>query len=145
VRAAALLADIYSSTNRLQLGLQFSRRAYDAARQSKDGDDGAVAPFQGRLGIIEYQTGHINAAIADMKNANTVLETSFGDHDPQTQIVRFYLASALCDQGKNREAEKLAETLTSEVLARNSIDKQNWPQRLQALQARVALGSKRGK
>jgi eukaryotic-like serine/threonine-protein kinase len=69
------------------------------------------------VAILEYRTGDLNHAVADLRVAHEAIARVLEKDVPQAQIIDFYFASALNDSGQTEEASSLAQGLRPEVLA----------------------------
>jgi non-specific serine/threonine protein kinase len=102
----------------------------------------AALETEASLASTEYLTGHSAHALPHLQAAHDKLASASGPNAPATQLAAYYLALALCDSGQTDKAAGLAASLRPELLA--SADASgSWPERVEALQGQMLIGTGR--
>jgi eukaryotic-like serine/threonine-protein kinase len=128
------LADLYARQERWPEAVQSLGEAYRIFR-ARTGEHGqSTLLIGGNLGIVQYRTGHFQAAVDTLTPIYADLLGQLGASSPQAQIIAYYLASALESRGRRDEAARLIVDLQPSDLA-NAEPRDDWPSKLQSLRA----------
>jgi eukaryotic-like serine/threonine-protein kinase len=141
--ALSQLADLYAMRGEFDRALAPAREAFDIVRKRSGERGQATLLARANLGVIEFESGQLQAAIGTLSEARAGLAALLGDKSPQAQGPNFYLAFALSNSGRHEEALALAERIDPAALVSVTIGGVDWAPRLQALKGRILVGQGR--
>jgi eukaryotic-like serine/threonine-protein kinase len=137
--ALSELANVYVDAGQPSQALEPMREAYRITSETLGTDSQDAALARANVGILEAQLGYSKAGLADISAARKGLVGIFGAHDPEVQEVDFYLASSLSQQGREKDAREIANSLSPAALSEAGEGGEDWGQRLQGLKGEILL------
>jgi DNA-binding winged helix-turn-helix (wHTH) protein/tetratricopeptide (TPR) repeat protein len=136
------LGDLYVREGRWSDARESLSDAYRILR-ARSGEHGQATLIAGaNLGIVDYRMGQAAVAVHNLSAVHEDLVRQLGESSPQAQSVAYYLAAALDEVGKARDAAPLAEHLTAADLD-SAEPRPDWEPRLAALRGQILIGEGR--
>jgi len=136
------LADLEIRENRWSDAENALQSAYAIIRE-RTGDHGQATLIVGaNLGIVEYRTGRSAQAVEILRSVHDALTGQLGSASPQAEIVAYYLACALAELGRYREASALIAPISAAHLTAAE-PRKDWDERLEALNGAILTGQER--
>lgn len=134
------LGHLYSATGEKAKAVEVYEKAVPAACAHTGNGSQSCLFARANLGILSRQLGRPESALVELAAAREGVAALAGADAPSVQLLDFNIAHAFLDLGRVEEARALRPGLDPEVI-RNAAPDDNWTTYLEALDARIAMGS----
>jgi DNA-binding winged helix-turn-helix (wHTH) protein/tetratricopeptide (TPR) repeat protein len=129
-------ASILWASGQFQTALGAERRAHAILKVRLGSQGMATLQARGKLAALEYLAGALEPALQHLSAAHTDMTTRLGADAPFTQLVSFYQAAALSENGSAMQAALLVAPLDPKKLAAAEAGT-HWQSRLNALKGDI--------
>lgn len=134
------LGHLYSATGEKAKAVEAYEKAVPSACAHAGNASQSCLFARANLGILSRQLGRPESALVELAAAREGVAALAGADTPSVQLLDFNIAHAFLDLGQVEEARTLRPGLDPEAI-RSAAPDDNWTTYLEALDARIAMGS----
>jgi non-specific serine/threonine protein kinase len=137
------LAGNYQAEGHLKQALDIYRKSEHIISKTTGQSTSSTLEVRSRLAAVAYLSSSLPApepVLADLQSVRDDLVNASSERAAPTQLADYYLAAALCETGRAREAELIVGRLDPKGLAAADAS-EGWNARLAALHGHIIIGN----